>query len=185
MELEKAEEKQQDFIPPDAWPLFLENLQGFVYCYDESGLITYANPVCAEVLGCSPEHLKGKTLLDFIPPVHRIQEGDALMELHRSTTQVSRRVVLTDASQHEKQYRLNLLPVIKDSVLTGGIAILEPIREADQIEQALLRSEALYRELFETSLDGIAVVDPNGIFLDCNPAFAELLGFDSRESVLN
>lgn len=59
----------------------------------------------------------------------------------------------------------------------------QEIIERKKIEQKLRESEARYRELFMTSLDGIAVTDPEGRLLDCNPAYVRLLGYDSVEQL--
>ena len=48
--------------------------------------------------------------------------------------------------------------------------------QAMQREAALRASEARYRELFETSRDGIAITDLQGHFIDMNRAFLDLLG---------
>lgn len=51
------------------------------------------------------------------------------------------------------------------------------------IEKALRRSEKKYRELFETSLDGIAIVDLNGNFIECNPAYLKMIGYSSLKEL--
>jgi PAS domain S-box-containing protein len=68
-----------------------------------------------------------------------------------------------------------LLKPVRDEEL--GIAIEYAI-ERHRLEQALSRSEARFRELFETSLDGITITNLQGEILECNPAFAQLLGYD-------
>jgi PAS domain S-box-containing protein len=57
------------------------------------------------------------------------------------------------------------------------------IAERKHVEEALRESEARYRELFETSLDGIAVTDLQGKYLDCNCAYLKLLGYDSVDEL--
>jgi diguanylate cyclase (GGDEF)-like protein/PAS domain S-box-containing protein len=49
------------------------------------------------------------------------------------------------------------------------------IRERVQVESALRASEAKYRELFVSNLDGICVVDLDGVVLDANPALLSML----------
>ncbi|QDQ27379.1 EAL domain-containing protein [Chitinimonas arctica] len=49
------------------------------------------------------------------------------------------------------------------------------IVERMQTEEALRASEAKYRELFLSNLDGICVTDMNGLVLDANPALLALL----------
>lgn len=50
-------------------------------------------------------------------------------------------------------------------------------------EGALRISEQRFRELFETSCDGIVMVDLNEIVLDCNEAFVRLLGYRRASEV--
>jgi PAS domain S-box-containing protein len=44
-------------------------------------------------------------------------------------------------------------------------------------------SDRLYRELFDTSRDGIAHLDMEGRFVDANPAFLGFVGYPSVESI--
>jgi two-component system, sensor histidine kinase and response regulator len=43
------------------------------------------------------------------------------------------------------------------------------------------RSENLYRELFEGSVDGILVVEINGQYIDCNSSFKKMVGYSLEE----
>ena len=47
----------------------------------------------------------------------------------------------------------------------------------------LLRSQALYRTLFETTVDAVMILDRDG-FIDCNPAAISVFGADSRDAIL-
>ena len=53
-----------------------------------------------------------------------------------------------------------------------------------QGEEAILASEARFRVLFEQNLAGVFRSRADGCILECNDAFARILGFDSREEVL-
>jgi PAS domain S-box-containing protein len=46
-------------------------------------------------------------------------------------------------------------------------------------DEGSAKSERNYRELFETSHDGIAHLDAEGRFVDCNPAFLSFMGYPS------
>ncbi len=54
----------------------------------------------------------------------------------------------------------------------------------DQAQQALRKNEAKYRRLFENSLVGIFRSSPAGRFTSVNPTLAEMLGYDSPESMI-
>jgi len=57
------------------------------------------------------------------------------------------------------------------------------ITERKRTKEALRKSEKQYRGLFETSVDGIAVIDMEGYYLDCNPAYLDLLGYDGIDDL--
>jgi PAS domain S-box-containing protein len=44
--------------------------------------------------------------------------------------------------------------------------------------------ESQYRRLFERNLAGVVRWNPDGVILDCNPAFARTLGFSCREDLI-
>ncbi|UKN00564.1 PAS domain S-box protein [Paracrocinitomix mangrovi] len=50
-------------------------------------------------------------------------------------------------------------------------------------EQKLIESEKRYRQIFENNLAGVYKTHVNGQILDCNPAFAKILGYDSVEEL--
>ncbi|RZB30022.1 MAG: hypothetical protein SRB1_02302 [Desulfobacteraceae bacterium Eth-SRB1] len=55
-----------------------------------------------------------------------------------------------------------------------------------RVEQEILKaSEKKYRSIFENSLDGIYRSTPEGRFIDVNPAFVKMLGYESKEELLS
>jgi PAS domain S-box-containing protein len=57
--------------------------------------------------------------------------------------------------------------------------------ERKRAEESLKRSEEKYRRLFAEDLTGDFIATLDGRVLDCNPAFAEIYGFNSCEKALN
>jgi PAS domain S-box-containing protein len=58
------------------------------------------------------------------------------------------------------------------------------ITERKRMEEALRESEERYRALFESELDGVAVIDETMRVLLANKAAADMFGFDSAEELL-
>lgn len=67
------------------------------------------------------------------------------------------------------------------------VAVVETVKDITdrkQLETALKESERRYRGLYESSIDGIASADLNGNFIECNQAYADILGY-TKEELLN
>jgi PAS domain S-box-containing protein len=66
-----------------------------------------------------------------------------------------------------------LAPPLRFRGMTGG----EPVSESEKL--ALRESERRYRRFFEEDISGDFLATPGGSILECNPAYARMLGFDS------
>ena len=66
----------------------------------------------------------------------------------------------------------------------GGIVIsMEDITTRKRSEEALLKSEARFRAIFEKAGNGIGISDGDGRLREINPAFCEMLGYARDELV--
>jgi two-component system sensor kinase FixL len=61
------------------------------------------------------------------------------------------------------------------------ISMFMDLTERKKAEQQLLASEKRYRRLYETTLDGINARDLKGRMIDCNQAYAKMLGYTKKE----
>lgn len=75
---------------------------------------------------------------------------------------------------------------IRDSrgELVGAIETFQDITEHKEAEQALAEAEEKYRSMFENAVNGIFQVSVWGHLIRVNRSFAEMLGYDSPEEVL-
>ncbi len=66
--------------------------------------------------------------------------------------------------------------------LLGANANLQAeVQERRRTEEALRCSESRYRDLFNSSRDGIAITDMDGRFLDANPSYMAMVGYGLKE----
>ncbi len=63
-------------------------------------------------------------------------------------------------------------------------ALTTDITERRAAEEALRRSEAKYRSIFENSAEGIFQFMPDGRVIECNPAMARILGYASPAELM-
>lgn len=102
-----------------------------------------------------------------------------------------------ETSYYESEHRVRCKDGSHKWVLSRGQALFDAqgrpsriigahadISERKNAEEALRRSEAKYRELFENSIEGIAESTVDGRFLSVNPAFARMLGYASARELL-
>jgi len=79
--------------------------------------------------------------------------------------------------------------VLKHNLARLGMVVRRALREAEdrqerqRAEGALRESEKSYRELFETSLDGIVFTDLQGRYVECNQAYLDLLGYETIDEL--
>ncbi|HZY41427.1 MAG TPA: PAS domain S-box protein, partial [Anaerolineae bacterium] len=57
------------------------------------------------------------------------------------------------------------------------------ITERKRIEESLQAQEKLYRNIFEATADGLAISQLDGVIVEANPAFCEMHGYASGETV--
>jgi PAS domain S-box-containing protein/putative nucleotidyltransferase with HDIG domain len=78
-----------------------------------------------------------------------------------------------------KGYLSRLVPSIRRALKDK-----EEREERRHAEQSLRESEKKYKNLFESTLDGIYQVDADGIFVTMNPAGARIFGYESPEEMI-
>ena len=89
-----------------------------------------------------------------------------------------------DRRGRSRFHQINLTGILEDRFLVRIWGTHRDITDHRRAEQALRASEERYREIFEGSLDTLFISTPEGHLLDINPAGLRLLGYDSKEELL-
>lgn len=63
--------------------------------------------------------------------------------------------------------------------------LVREIEERIEAENRLRRSEEKYRSIFNNAVEGIFQISSRGVFINANPAMAEILGYDSPDDLLS
>ncbi len=81
-------------------------------------------------------------------------------------------------------FEANYHPVrdVSDDIC-GGMIVVRDVTERTGMEQAMLESERRHRLRFMHSPDAILIIDPNGRYIDANPAACALTGYTHEELV--
>jgi diguanylate cyclase (GGDEF)-like protein/PAS domain S-box-containing protein len=147
------------------------------------GIIQRVNESFERLFGYSSWECVGMDLDELIAPGE--PQGDAI-NLTRgaaagSTIKAERTRRRKDGSWVEVQINAVCFPVEDDQKVV--YAIYQDITAQKVAERALKDSEAKYRELFDSMPVGFYTSTSEGYFLDANPAFIRMLGYDSLEEL--
>ncbi len=150
----------------------------------QDGRFRYVNPRFAEILGYTQEEIlaldKGRVLI-------------APEDQDRAEASINRRLAgeppvppYTIGAVRKDGHRISV--EVRGSAVDfeGRPAVLGSLRdvtEAKQAEEALRRSEARFRTLFESAADVILLVTRKGLILDANPAAQALVQRDRDQIV--
>jgi len=142
------------------------------------GRVAYANPACVEMFGYQ-KPLVGVPVTIFFPPGSRDQVEEFLR--HRDAgidaPELYEAVGLRgDGTTFSVELRVT---PIEFEGRPAVQAILRDITGRKRMEAEVRESEERYRLLFERNLAGVYRSLPDGRLLECNRAFAEMMGYGS------
>jgi len=163
--------------------LFENTMEGIVFC-DHQGIVRKANPAFCDMFGYTREEVIGNPVDDLVA------KGSEFMEEVRdlSAATAGGKSIAAEATRLKKdgtpiQVSFLGVPVTLPDGRIFGYGIYRDISAQKEAEQALRESEAKYRDLFNTMPDGFYTSTPEGYFIDANPAFIRMLGYDSLEEL--
>ncbi|KYC44128.1 serine/threonine protein kinase [Scytonema hofmannii PCC 7110] len=168
----------------------LQTANSIIIRYDPQGRIHYINDYGVKLLGYEEHQILGRTLFETIIPDIEISGRDMRPFVHdllrnpqsypqgegENLCRDGRRVWVVWSNQaifNEQGEVVEILSVGNDTT------------QRRQAEEALQRSEAKFRTIFENSQVGIYRTRlSDGLILDANQRLANLLGFDSPEEII-
>jgi two-component system cell cycle sensor histidine kinase/response regulator CckA len=143
-----------------------------------NGRIAYANPACVEMFGYQ-KPLLGVPVTIFFAPGSREQIEEIVQ--HRAAGRPAPELYEAVGLRGDGTtfaVELRVTPVeFEDQV--GSQAILRDITGRKRMEAEIRESEERYRLLFERNLAGVYRSTPDGRLLECNRAFAQMMGYAS------
>ncbi|AFV25180.1 putative Histidine kinase [Methanolobus psychrophilus R15] len=151
-----------------------------VLLIDTSGIVLAANEAVAHRLGTDVETLKGKNVYDFISPdvaQRRKKEADKVIEKGEP--------VHFEDVRGGRDMLNSIYPVFNSKKEVERLAIFGiDITAVTRAEDALRKSEELYRTTIETALDGYVHIGIDGTILGVNEAYCKLSGY-TRDELLS
>lgn len=159
-----------------------------VIIINESGHITRWDAKSEALFGWKECDVIGKTLTETIIPEHFGAMHSAGLKLHMETGEqhVLGKTIETRA-RLQNGNELDVRLMITKTVLNEKahfIGFIHDISVRKIAEQKIRESEERYRALYERNLAGFYKADLNNIILECNDAFANILGFNTASEII-
>jgi PAS domain S-box-containing protein/putative nucleotidyltransferase with HDIG domain len=155
-----------------------ENRDGF-YITDIQGLLTFANPALARILGVTtPQALLGRKFSEFLAPeMHKelVKAYRSMMENGGGSGVINGQIERTDGTR--VFIEIKPVPLFKEGKAIGSQGVIRDITEHKRAEGALQESETEYRNLFENSVVGISQALPDGHLVRANNSYAQMYGY--------
>ena len=173
-ESEKRLNRSQEIAHLGSWELDLIN-----------NSLTWSDEVF-RIFGLKPQEFGAtyEAFLDAVHPEDRAAVDAAYsgsLREGKDTYEIEHRIVRKPTGEirlvHEKCYHIR----DPSGKIIRSIGMVNDITERKKAEEALLQSEKKYRRLYETSQDGIMARDLQGRMIDCNQAYARMLGYSKLE----
>ncbi|NQT73480.1 MAG: PAS domain S-box protein [Chloroflexi bacterium] len=179
-ERKKTEEALQ--ANEERFRMLIENSSDGIILLDREGIISYQSPSCERLSGYTSDKAVGMPPAEFIHPddvsdVYRVM--GALIDSTEKTARMEIRFLYKDGSWcWVEAVATNLLD---DPRINGIITNFRDITERKQAEAQLQDSEAQYRSIAETVIEGIYQVDAFGSYVFVNEAYARIMGYETEE----
>ncbi len=156
----------------------IETTSDFIWEVDSQGRYTYCSPQAETLWGIKPEEMIGKTPFDVMPPEQKASATAAFANMAKSPQPFSG----LESEAYDGQGRLihietSAVPFFDDrGTLLGFRGISRDITERKRAQEALGRSERLYRAIGESIDYGVWVCDPDGRNTYASESFLKLVG---------
>ncbi len=172
-ELRESEERYRDLVQtsPDG-----------VWQADADGVFTFWSDTAAMLTGFPPEAVLGRHWSTVVGGRATEAASDAWRQLADGDDRVVRvRLDLVRRTGEPLPSEIAAVPVTRDGRFAGAHGSIRDLRDQLRLERELRDSEARFRELVQTSPDGVWQTDPAGNLVFWSDAARSLLGWEPEE----
>jgi len=168
------------YLASQRYKLLLELASDGIFIIDYEGRLVEFSNVVSKMLGYSAEELRGLTVFDWDKELSS-GELDSMLGLLTAGHVIIERVhTRKDGSVYNAQITSRKI------MLNGKPYIYSSVRDVTQqkeIEEKIIRQRDELEAIFDTALEGIAIIDLNGVCIKINKKYSEILGYKVEELV--
>ena len=165
-----------DIIPVAREAVF-ESMRDAVIVVDEQNRIVDLNPAAQQLVPRTASRIVGR------PFTQAFAAWPELVKRSHNPTEAGAEIILS-RGESLCYYDLHVSHLYRrtgDLAIAGHLIVLNDITEYMQAERSLRESEERFRSTFEEAPIGMAIVGLDGMLLQVNKAFCEMLGYAEQE----
>ncbi len=161
----------------------IDTIPGLIYYKDTRGVYSVCNATFVRFMGVKKEDIIGHTIFDILPR----QQAEKFYQIDRQLIQSKGQMVYETSMRHADGTDHDMIVykaayLFPDGQVAGLVGIAVDITARKKIEDALQKSEALYRLLADNVLDVIWTMDMNDKITYITPSVKNLTGFTPEEA---
>ena len=154
-----------------------------IWTLDANSITTFMNRRMAGMLGYTPDEVIGMPLNSIVSKAEQPKAASNIESGRHGRSEKSESALIRKDGT-ELWVTMSSAPRFNPAgEYAGALAMITDRTEHREAEDALRRSEEQYRQIVETTTDGIITVDRNGQILFVNKRLAEMLGYQPQEMV--
>jgi PAS domain S-box-containing protein len=156
--------------------MFIEFAVDAFFQGDKKGNIITVNEKACQLTGYSMDELLSMNLSDLFTK-QTLDDKPLRYDLLQtgSTVKTERTLISRDGVQHTVEMNSNLMP---DGTYQS---FFRDITERKKADRALVESEHKYRNLHNSMMDGFVFVNMDGLIIDSNKSFQQMVGYTADE----
>ena len=152
------------------------------FLVDDKGTVIFVPEVAEPPLGYQPGDTIGRSAFEFVHPDDKAKARallDAVVASEELQEPIQLRGLAADGTWRKVEVAVTNL--LANPVITGLLVNMRDITERVAMQEALRASEARYRRIVETELEGIWLISTEGQTLFANQSLANILGRELSE----
>jgi len=165
--------------PLTGLPTLYEKAPVMLHCVDADGRLLSVNAMWRHVLGYESSDVIGRSVGEFMTEASKtklemvlpdfLQEGRVVDKAYRMVASDGRvlDVHLSAVAEYDASGRF-----------VRSLAAMKDVTQRRRAEEALAKSEELFRLAFENANEGLSIIDTDGRFLRVNDAVCRFFGYD-------
>jgi PAS domain S-box-containing protein len=148
---------------------------------DMNGFVVEANPAAYTMHGYAYEEFLGLHRSDIIDPKDHSMVAEYMKAIQAGRSFLGQAVDLRkDGTPFPVEVRGTTFTY---QGKPHTLSVLRDITERVEAEQQLREKEEQYRAVFEATTDGLVILDPDGFYVEANPAMSSLFGYTHEELI--